>query len=554
MAAERPEPVRVATNEAEVVMTDQKSKLSPVEQSTMAAAHEHEKLDMVEQSAMATAREHEMGVLESIRLYPYAIMWSVFFGWALVMTGYDSGIIFSLFAQPSFEQKYGKWYGDELGYQISAGWQTALTLGGAVGQLIGALGASWPMERRGRIPVFAANIIFTTAIIFMQMFAPNISVLTASEYLAGIPYGFYLVIASTYASEVCPVALRGILQASINLAYVIGQFIAAGVGRGVSTRLDQWAYRIPFAVQWAWIPLFAVGVFFVPESPYWLLRQGRLDDARTSLRRLAADSPKINIDETLALMQETTLHEMEVEKSTSILECFRGSNLLRTEIATGAQIVQIITGIQFIGYATVFFEDSGLNVADAFDMGVGNTGIGFVATCLAWPAMSYMGRRTIFTWGVVWMGICLFIIGILDVLPNYENRPGLGWAQGALLDIVTFLYQFTIGPLTFVIFGEVGATRLRSQTVTVTTSSGFLLGIVLTVGTPYMLNETAGNWRGKSGFFWGGLCALSAVWCYFRIPETKGRTYNELDFMFENKVPIKDFKNYKFDTIDGINV
>ncbi|KAG0649561.1 Maltose transport MAL31 [Hyphodiscus hymeniophilus] len=554
MTAESSEPVRVRTNEAEVIMPDKKGNPATLEQTISGPVREHEKLDLGEQSAMATAREHEMGVLESIKLYPYAIGWSVFFGWALVMTGYDSGIIFSLFAQPSFEKKYGKYFGEDLGYQVSAGWQTALTLGGAVGQLIGALGASWPMERWGRIPVFAANIVATTAIIFMQMFATNIKVLTASEYLAGIPYGFYLVIASTYASEVCPVALRGILQAAINLAYVIGQFIAAGVGRGVSTRLDQWAYRIPFSVQWAWIPIFAVGVFFVPESPYWLLRQGRLDDARKSLRRLTVESPKINIDDTLALMEETTLHEMEVEKSTSILECFRGTNLLRTEIAAGAQIVQIITGIQFIGYATVFFEDSGLNVADSFDMGVGNTGIGFIATCLAWPAMSYMGRRTIFTWGVVGMGVCLLIIGILDVIPNYDEKPGLGWAQGALLDIVTFLYQFTIGPLTFVIFGEVGATRLRSQTVTVTTSAGFLLGIVLTVGTPYMLNETAGNWRGKSGFFWGGLCALSVIWCYFRIPETKGRTYNELDYMFENKVPIRDFKNYKFDTIDGVSV
>jgi MFS family permease len=70
--------------------------------------------------------------------------------------------------------------------------------------------------------------------------------LCVGEVLAGLAYGFYVVIAPTYASEVCPVILRGFLTTSVNLAFVIGQFIAQGCAAGVETRLDEWAYKIPF--------------------------------------------------------------------------------------------------------------------------------------------------------------------------------------------------------------------------------------------------------------------------------------------------------------------
>src|SRR5215471_3664267 len=82
-----------------------------------------------------------------------------------------------------------------------------------------------------------------------------------------------------YASEVCPLALRGYLTVYVNLCWAIGQFIAAGILRGFVNGKDQWAYRIPFAIQWAWpIPLFAV-LWFAPESPWWLVRRNRTDEA-----------------------------------------------------------------------------------------------------------------------------------------------------------------------------------------------------------------------------------------------------------------------------------
>jgi SP family general alpha glucoside:H+ symporter-like MFS transporter len=510
-----------------------------------------EGLDIIAQAKLATETEHSLSTIEAIKAYPMAIFWATIFATSLVMVGYDSGILYSFYALPTFVQKYGTNYGGTVGWEVSAKWQNVLGMGTPVGQFLGAFTASYPMERWGRKKVFAGSLCFTTAFIFLQMFATNVQVLAAGEFLAGIMYGTYVVLAPTYISEVCPVALRGIMNAGINLAYVIGQFIASGVGKGVSNNTTQWAYRIPFAIQWIWIPILAISLWFAPESPWWLVRQGRRDEALVSLRRLARSSSKVDVAATLSMIETTTIHEAEVEKSTSFAECFRGTNRLRTEVALMVQTWQVITGISLIGYAVYFFELAGLPIPASFDMGVGNTAIGFVATCCSWFLMSFAGRRTIFMTGVGIMALSQILIGILDCLPNYTSRPALAWAQAGLLDLLTAVFQGSVGPINFVIFAEIGSTRLRSHTCALATSTGSIFQIIMTVAVPYMLNASAANWRGKTGFFFGGISVIATIWCWFRLPETRGRTYEELDLMFENRVPVRKFKTYKFETVEG---
>lgn len=122
------------------------------------------------------------------------------------------------------------------------------------------------MERFGRKKTFAVSLFCTAALTFMQFFAQNIGVLTASQYLSGIVWGTYCVIFTTYASEVLPLYLRGFLTGYINLSYVMGQFIQTGVTRGFISWTGEWAYRIPFAIQWMWPVILLAGLTFVPES------------------------------------------------------------------------------------------------------------------------------------------------------------------------------------------------------------------------------------------------------------------------------------------------
>lgn len=86
---------------------------------------------------------------------------------------------------------------------------------------------------------------------------------------------------------------------------------------------------------------------------------------------------------------------------------------------------------------------------------------------------------------------------------------------------------------------------MRSKTIAVATAIQAVVGIIMTVAIPYLINPDQAALRGKLGFFFGGLSVPCLAWCWFRVPEMKGRTYEELDIMFERQVPTREFKTYK---------
>lgn len=135
-----------------------------------------------------------------------------------------------------------------------------------------------------------------------RLFLTSVEMLFIGQLLCGLPWGAFSSSAVSYASDVTPVSLRGYLTTYINLCWVIGQFLAAGIMVAVQDRTDQWAYRIPFAIQWLWpIPLIII-VTLAPESPWYLVRQNRLAEAEHSVKRLSRRDIKINPANTVAMM------------------------------------------------------------------------------------------------------------------------------------------------------------------------------------------------------------------------------------------------------------
>lgn len=172
--------------------------------------------------------------------------------------------------------------------------------------------------------------------------------------------------------------------------------------------------------------------------------------------------------------------------------------------------------------------------------------LGFVGTVLSWALLVRIGSRTLFVGGLVVLAALQLVIGALDCVPG---RPsGAIWALTALMLVWNFAYDVTIGPVCFVLVSECSATRVRSKTIASATAAQAVLGIAMTVAIPYMINPAEANMQGKLGFFFGGLAALCLLWAYFRVPETRGRTYEELDLLFDRHVPARQFAAYKLDS------
>lgn len=191
-----------------------------------------------------------------------------------------------------------------------------------------------------------------------------------------------------------------------------------------------------------------------------------------------------------------------------------------------------------MGYSTYFYNQAGLSTAYSFDMAIGQYGIGICGTLLSWTLMSYFGRRTLYVSGLIILCILLFIIGFIAV---GSQSTGAAWATGSMLLVYTFFYDSSVGPVCYSLVSELPSTRLRNKTIVLARCLYSIFSIVNGVIIPHMLNPEAWNWKGKSGFFWGSFCALCITWAYFRLPEPRGRTYAELDVLFEQKVSARKF-------------
>jgi SP family general alpha glucoside:H+ symporter-like MFS transporter len=417
----------------------------------------------------------------------------------------------------------------------------------SVTNIIAAQVAGSLSQRYGYRPLLLSALVIMAGAIFVPFFAPSLPVLLVGELLCGIPWGVFAVLAPSYASEVCPVVLRGYLTAYLNLCWIIGQLINAGVVYGLQDYQGQWSYRIPFAIQWVWvIPLFCL-IFLAPESPWWYVRKGRLEEAERSLKRLSDKSTAVNSKQTVAMMVHTNNFEKEEQAGTSILDCFKGSNLRRTEIACVIYGIQpMASGAQIPG--TYFFEQIGLSVRASFGMGLGATSIAFCTSIFAWVVMGLSGRRKMLLGGMTGQVIVLLIIGFLALGPS--SNPTIPWVQGGFALFFNVCYNLSIGVLAFTIFSEVSSTRLRGRTVALAKNVNAVSGIVVGVVGPYFINPENLNWKGKVAFFWAGVNVLCIIWVYFRLPELKGRTYEEIDILFAKGVKARDFRKFVVDPYD----
>ncbi|KDE02438.1 hypothetical protein MVLG_07006 [Microbotryum lychnidis-dioicae p1A1 Lamole] len=499
---------------------------------------------MTQEVRDAQTFEHNLTVAQSVRVYKKGVAWSLLLSMAIIMEGYDSTLLPSFFAFPPFVEQYGTRLPDGS-FTISASWQTGLSVGCQVGSIVGVFLNGVLVDHYGYKHTMLASLIFMILVIFIPFFSTSIEVLLIGFLAQGIPWGIFSTLACSYASEVCCTKLRPILATWINACWVMGQLVASGTLRGFLSRSDQWAYRIPYALQWLWpVSIFAACVF-APESPWFLVRQGREEEAVAIVRRLTSPgqgsgfSPEANV----AWMSYTNKIEENVSAGTSYLDCFRGIDRRRTEIACAVWSIQNLCGSAFMGYSTYFLQRAGFSPADSFNLSLGQYGLGLVGTVLSWCLMHTAGRRTIYTYGLAILCCILLVIGIMGI----ATSPAAVRAVGAMLLIYTFIYDVSVGPVCYSLVAEMSSTRLRVKTVVLARNFYNLFGIVNFIIMPRFISPDALNWGAKSGFFWSALCFFCFVYCFFRLPEPKNRTFGELDLLFSQGVPARKFSSIHVD-------
>lgn len=510
---------------------------------------------LLDEAKRATDAEHDMTVRQAFKHHKKAIFWSMVLSATIIMEGYDNILMSSFYAYPSFQKKYGVHVGDGK-YELEGRWQVALGCASSVGTIFGVFANGYLIERFGHRRTIMGALVVMLAFIFIVFFAPSVEVLLVGQIMCGLPWGVFATMGPTYSSEVCPLALRGYLTAYVNMCWAIGQFIAAGVLQGLVLNTTQWSYRIPFALQWMWpVPLFVL-TYLAPNSPWWLVRHGRIDDAKNAVRRLSLRAIEHEVDPRVALMVHTNALEVEQEAQKpddfkgwkSYLMVFRGTNLRRTEIVCIAFAGQVLSGSTFAYLPSYFFSQAGLDASDTYKLNLGTTGIAFCGCIGSWFLLSRFGRRTIYCTGYLVLVVVLLLIGIL-AFPA-EHNSTVKWVQAAFTEIWVATYALTIGPLAFTIVSEMSSTRLRAQSIAMARNAYNLASLVSNVVEPYLINPQNANLKGKTAFVWFGTALPTLIWSYFRLPETRNRTYEELDLLFERRVPARQFAKYDLSSAD----
>lgn len=386
------------------------------------------------------------------------------------------------------------------------------------------------------------------ATVFVLFFAVNIEMLLVGNILCGIPWGVFQTLTTAYAAEICPPAMRGYLTAWVSMCWGAGNFLATGVLRGSLNLKGDAGWRIPYGLQWIWIPPLLLVGYLTPESPWYLIRRGRQEEAKKSLRRLARKNfyTDRTMAETMALMNHTNEMEKVEAKNGNYKECFNGTNRRRTGIVCMAWVVQMLNGQSITAYAAIMLRSVGMSPTNAFNYNMGIQSVNILATGIAIVLMGKVGRRIFFFYGSAGIGACMLVVGIVGFAAKGDS---VAYITAAFLILVQIIFKISIGPTAFVIVGEMASSRIRAQTIVIGRAVYVCCTIVVQQINPRMLNSSSDAWNlgAKTGIIYAVLCLIWAVWIWFFLPESKNRTFADLDYLFQKKVDARRFTSTPID-------
>lgn len=438
-----------------------------------------------------------------------------------LLFGYDWVVIGG--AKPFYE----KFFSLNTAFQI--GWAMSSALAGC---LIGALIAGGLSDRFGRKKLLiCAGFLFTLSAIGTAL-APDFTLFVVYRLIGGIGIGIASTLSPMYIAELSPAEIRGRFVSINQLTIVIGILMAQGINWMIARPvpenasaeyiLNSWngqaGWRWMFGAETVPAFMFFILMFFIPESPRWLIRNAKQDKAALILFKIGGDHYS---DRTLAEIKETLADDFEKVNFKNLLKPGMTKIL---GLGVFLAVFQQWCGINVIfNYAEEVFSQAGYGISDIL-LNIVITGtVNLVFTFVAIFTVDRWGRRALMLTGAFGLtGIYLL--------------TGFGYFMGSqgihmLILVVTAIacYAMSLAPITWVVISEIFPNRIRGAAMSIAVSALWIACFVLTYTFPF-LNRSLG----AAGTFWiySAICLIGFIFIKARLPETKGKTLEKIEQEF----------------------
>ncbi|PSK51856.1 hypothetical protein B9Z65_3123 [Elsinoe australis] len=495
-----------------------------------------------EQRHGAELFEHErrLTLLQVFKTYPRILLLSLAACSAGVLFGYDVIVNGASISLPSFLLYFGSMTPDHKPYLPSI-WTSLWTAMSQLLQALGGLIAGFIADRIGRKYTIVGFSVISAAGVAVQFIAASRGVLLAGKMINGLAIGSILTVATTWASEIAPLRLRAPIQSAIVLFTVMMQAFGLVAIRQQVTIIEPRAFRFVFALQWIFCGLTGLSFLVVPESPTWLLLRNRAADAKRAVRTLYG--PSNHPDARFAHIQHEVQLELLAQKAHgtgSFIDLYRGSNLKRTLTIHLLFFGVGLAGASFLAQSIYFLIIAGLPPINAFDVSCGGFGLAIFTIIASWIYLDRLGRRSLWLGGVAGNFVIMLIIGCLA----YSTAKASLWAIAILMNLLVCWQNTTLTSSSYIIAAELSSYRLRGKSQAIAIMSNAITTWLFNFVVPYMYNVDSGNLGAKTGFVFAGASLLLFAASYFVVPNLKDFSTDEVDWLYESRISVRDFAKY----------
>jgi sugar porter (SP) family MFS transporter len=401
---------------------------------------------------------------------------------------------------------------------VQMGWAAGCTL---IGCIIGAISAGVLSDRYGRkrMLVLSAILFFISAV--WSGIPRTLTEFVIARMIGGVGVGMASMLSPLYISEIAPARIRGRLVSLNQFAIILGMLVVYIVNSRIAAIGEEsWkvghAWRWMFASETLPAALFWCLLYFVPESPRWLIEEGRTEEATAILTRV--DGP----EHAEAELKEIT--EALSMETGSIAELFQPGVRIALMLGIALAMFQQITGIQVVIYYTPeIFKQADMASSQAINQTVIVGAVQLISVLAAIWIVDRAGRKPLLLIASFGMGVSLAILG----WAFHFNRIDGPWVLASLLTYVAS-FNIALGPVVWVVLAEIFPTRIRGRAMSVATAALWIFCYLMTQTFPPLLNR----FQGDLFFGYAITCAVSFFFVMFCIPETKKKTLEEIEMMW----------------------